>query len=91
MSFKSKTAAALAALTLASAIALPASQAQAKPKWGLIGAGILGAAVVTGAAAATAAAAADPYYYGSPRHCFWQPRYDAFGNFIGDVRVCRYY
>jgi hypothetical protein len=88
MTIKTKTAGALTALTVAAAIAIPTEAAQAKPKFGHIAAGLLGAAVVTGA---VAAATANPYYYDGYRRCFWQPQYDVFGNFIGNAQVCRYY
>lgn len=84
---KSKTAGALAALTLAVALAVPASQAQAKPKFGHFAAGLIGVAVVTGA---VAAATADPWYHDGYRRCFSKPQYDLFGNFIGNARYCRY-
>jgi hypothetical protein len=88
MTLKSKIAGALAALTLVAALAVPASEAQAKPKFGRIAAGLIGAAVVTGA---VAAATADPWYRDDYRRCFWQPQYDVFGNFLGHTRYCRYY
>ena len=84
---KSKFAVALAALTLAATVALPTSEAQAKPKWGPVGVGLLGAAVVGGAIAASTA----PIYADGYRDCFWRAQYDVFGNYMGRVRVCRYY
>ena len=53
MSIKTKTVAALAVLTLATSLAVPASQAQARG-WG-IAAGIVGGAIVAGAIASSAA------------------------------------
>jgi hypothetical protein len=88
MTIKSKTAGALAALTLAAALAIPTSQAQAKPKFGPVAAGLLGAAIVGGT---IAAATADPWYTDGYRRCFWKPQYDVFGNYLGTVPVCRYY
>ena len=85
---KSKFAVAVAALTLAASIALPASEAQAKPKWGpAVGLGLVGAAVVGGAIAASSG----PVYVDGYQRCFWRPQYDMFGNFVGNVQVCRYY
>jgi hypothetical protein len=88
MSIKSKFAVALAVLAVAASVALPTSQAQAKPKWGpAVGLGILGAAAVGTAIAATSG----PVYVDGYRRCFWRPQYDVFGNFIGNVQVCRHY
>jgi hypothetical protein len=85
---KSKFAIALTALTLAASFALPTTQAQAKPKWGpAIGLGLLGAAAFGTAVAASSG----PVYYDGYQRCYWRPQYDVFGNFVGNVRVCRYY
>ena len=87
MTTKTKFAAALAALTLAASVALPASDAQAKPKWGpALGVGLVGAAVV-----GTAIAASSPIYADGYRRCWFQPQYDVFGNYLGSVQVCRRY
>jgi hypothetical protein len=88
MNTKTKFAAALAALTLAASVALPASEAQAKPKWGAVGLGLIGTAIVAGA---VANAYAEPVYVDGYRSCAWQARYDVFGNFLGNVQVCRTY
>ena len=48
----------------------------------------IGTAIVAGS---VANAYAEPVYVDGYRSCAWRPRYDAFGNFIGNVKVCRYY
>lgn len=81
---------ALTALTIAATFALPTSQAEAKNKGALIGAGILGAAIVGTAVAASA----QPAYYGygpAYRSCRWVAQIDQFGNHVGNIRVCRNY
>jgi hypothetical protein len=79
------TAAALAVLTLATSLALPASEAQARG-WG-IAAGIVGGAIVAGAIAANANAHT---VYVDGRRCRWVRNYDAYGYYIGSSKVCRY-
>jgi len=90
MTTKIQFAAALTALTLAAAVALPTTEAQAGYKgWGL---GLAGAAIGTAIVAGSVANAyAEPVYVDGYRSCAWRPRYDAFGNFIGNVKVCRVY
>lgn len=87
MNIKIKFAAALAALTLATSLAIPSTEAQAK-HWGL-GAAIVGSAIVAGAVASSAYA--QPVYVDGYRRCHFQRRYNAFGDYIGTVKVCRYY
>ena len=90
MTTKTKFAAALAALTLTATVALPTTEAQAGHRgwgWGLAGAAI-GTAIVAGS---VANAYAEPAYVDGYRSCAWRARYDAFGNFIGNVKVCRYH
>ncbi|MBW7961618.1 hypothetical protein [Bradyrhizobium sp. BR 10261] len=86
MSIKTRIAAvALATLTITAGVASSTSTAQAKPLgwgWG-VGAGIATAAIVGTAIAASN----EPYYYGYHR-CGLQPRYNAFGQYVGSVRVC---
>jgi hypothetical protein len=89
MSIKSKIAAALAVVTLAGSLAIPTSSAQAGGKgWG-IGAAIVGGAVV-GAAVVNSAAYGETYYADDYRRCHLRRQYDAFGYYVGTVRVCRY-
>jgi hypothetical protein len=87
MNFKTKTFAALTALTVATTFALPSNEAQARGRGWAIGAGILGAAVIGGAIAASA----QPVYVEGYRSCRWVANYDRFGNFLGNTKVCRYY
>jgi hypothetical protein len=92
MSTKSKVAAALAVLTLATTVALPIGEAEARGRgWG-IAAGLFGAAVV-GAAIADAEANAyadreETYGY---RRCRIERVYDDAGFYLRTARVCRYY
>jgi hypothetical protein len=87
MSLKTKLAAlALTAVAVTGALVSTSSQAQAKPP-GWVGPAIFGAAIVGTAVAASAAN--DGYYYGH-RRCGWAPRYNAFGHYMGSVRVCNY-
>ena len=86
MSLKTKLAAlALATVAVTGAMASTTTQAHAGPKW--IGPAIVGAAIVGTAVAASAAI--DGYYYGY-RRCGWAPRYNAFGHYVGSVRVCNF-
>lgn len=85
MSIKTKVAAvALVALTATGMIAGSTQHADAKG----LGLGLGIAAGVIGAAAVGSAIAADGYYYDGYRRCGWVRQYDAFGNYLGRVRVC---
>jgi hypothetical protein len=84
MSIKTKLAAvALATLAVAGSIASTTSQAEAKPLGWAIGAGIATAAIVGTAVAASS----QPYSYGYHR-CGWVAQYNAFGQYVGNVRTC---
>ena len=86
---KSKIAAALAALTLATSLAIPTGAAQAHGRgWG-IGAAIVGGAIVGGAIANEAAYGG--YYVDGYRRCRWERQYDSYGFYVGTARVCRVY
>ena len=89
MTIKSKIAAALAVVTLAGSLAIPTSSAQAANGWG-IGAAVVGAAVV-GAAVANSAAYGGGYYVDGYRHCHWERQFNAYGQYVGNVKVCRGY
>jgi hypothetical protein len=89
MTIKSKIAAVLAVATLAGGLAIPTSAAQARGGWG-IGAGILGAAIV-GAAVANSAPYGGYYAVDGYRRCAWERQYDAYGFYVGTVKVCRVY
>jgi hypothetical protein len=89
MSIKTKIAAlALATLAVAGSLATTTTKAEAYPlkPWGYVGAGIATAAIVGTAIAASNG----PVYYTSARRCGWAPRYNAFGQYIGSVRVCSF-
>ena len=83
---KFKTAA-VAALALATTLAIPASEAQARG-WGLA-AGLVGGAIVAGAIAANANA--NSVYVDGYRRCRFVRQYDQFGYYVGTARVCNYY
>ena len=87
MNTKSKFAAALAVVTLATSLASSA-QAGHHGGWG-IGAGIVGAAIV--GAAVVNSAPYGGYYVDGYRRCAWERQYDAYGFYIGTVKVCRVY
>ena len=83
-----KFAAALTALALTATVALPSSEAEARGRGWMIGAGLIGAGLVAGS---IAAAHAEPVYVGGGyRSCRWVANYDRFGNFLGNTKVCRY-
>jgi hypothetical protein len=90
MSIKTKFAAlAVAALTLTAGVAANSQQAEARN--GAIGLGIA-AGVLAGAAIAGSAAYAEPsYVYYAPRRCHWVRQHDAYGYYVGRVRVCNGY
>ena len=88
MTTKSKFAATLAALTLATSLTIPTGAAQAHGRgWG-IGAAIVGGAIV---GAAIADSAAYGGYYDGYRRCRWERQYDSYGFYVGTERVCRHY
>ncbi|MBZ0141748.1 MAG: hypothetical protein K8H87_18560 [Pseudorhodoplanes sp.] len=89
----SKTfAAAFAALTLVTAVAVSGGQAQAKGwKTGVaVGVGVLAGAAIASHAYGAYGAYGAPVYVGGPayRECRAVARYDAWGNYIRTVRVC---
>lgn len=77
---------ALAALTLATAIAASSGEAQARPRWGWIGAGVAAGALI-GAAAASSAYAGPAYYGPGYRECRFVTRYDAYG-YPRTIKIC---
>src|SRR5262245_61618176 len=85
MNIKSKIVAAAAVLTLATAVAVPSSEAQARG-WGLA-AGIVGGAIVAGAIASHAHA--NTVYVGGYRSCRLVRNYDGYGYYVGTTKVCR--
>ena len=88
MSMKTKiAAAALAALTLTTAVVASSGEAQARPRWGWIGAGFAAGMLV--GAAATSSAYAGPGYVVGPgyRSCRYVERFDRWGN-LRVVQVC---
>ena len=91
MNIKSKIAATLAAVTLATSLIVPTSAANAGHRgWG-IAAGVIGGAIVAGA---VANAYAEPVYgghYVDYRRCRWERRFNDYGDYLGTVKVCRVY
>jgi hypothetical protein len=87
MSTKSKVAAALAVVTLATSLALPSSAEAHGRRWGFA-AGLIGAAIVSSAIANSVYA--EPVYDDDYVRCRFVRQYDKFGNYIGKARVCRY-
>ncbi|WP_181832540.1 hypothetical protein [Bosea caraganae] len=96
--FKKSMTAALAALTLGTAILASAGGAEARPRhrgmhWG-VGAGVVGALAVGGLLAASASNAyAEPVYEDDApiRRCDLVERVNRFGEVIGHRRVCSVY
>jgi hypothetical protein len=88
MSIKTKVTAAVLTATLVTAVAATSSEAEARGwGWGpALGVGIAAGALI-GAAAAGAYA---PGYYYDPAfpRCHRVPQYDAYGNYVGSIRVC---
>lgn len=87
MNIKSTIAGALAVLTVAGSLAIPTSAAQARGGWGF------GAALVGGAVVGATIASEAPYggyYYVEGRRCRWERQYNAFGDYVGTAKVCRY-
>jgi hypothetical protein len=89
MNIRSKVAAALTVLTLATSLTIPTSSAQAGHGWG-IGAAIVGGAIV-GAAVANSATYGGTYYVDGYRRCRFERQYNAYGDYIGAVKACRVY
>jgi hypothetical protein len=87
MNIKTKFAAALSALAIAATLAMP-SQAQAHGRGWAIGAGILGAGIIAGS---IAAANANTIYVDGGYRCRWVRQFDAWGNYLGKTKVCRYF
>ncbi len=89
MNLKSKIAAGLAVVTLAASLTVPTSAANAGGHhgWGFAGA-VIGSAIVAGA---VANAYAEPVYVDGYRRCRFERQYDAYGYYVGTVRVCRTY
>jgi len=89
MSTKTKIAAvALTALTLAGSMAITSNEVQAKGGHKALAIG-LGAAALVGIIAANSNAY--PTYGYGYRRCHWEPSYDAYGEYVGKVRVCNVY
>ena len=89
MSFKTKIATlAIAALAVTGSIAASTQSAHAGHKGKALAAGLFGAAIV----GTTIVAASQPGYgyYPHRRHCFLQPQYNIFHQFVGYQKVCRW-
>jgi hypothetical protein len=88
MNTKIKFAAALTALTVATTLALPSSEAQAR-RWGVgLGVGLAAGALV---GAAVASSYAHPVYVGGVRRCKFVQQYDINGFYVGTAKVCKIY
>jgi hypothetical protein len=86
---KTRIAAVSLALAMGTVVLSGATEAQARPGWGA-GLGIgLAAGALLGVAAAPAYAYAPAYVVPAYR-CYWSPRYNAWGAYVGSVRVCGY-
>jgi hypothetical protein len=84
---KTRIVAASLALAMGTVLLAGATEAQARPGWGA-GLGIgLAAGALLGVAAASSYA---PAYVVPAYRCYWQPRYNAFGAYVGSARVCGY-
>jgi len=91
MNIKSKIAATLAAVTVATSLIVPTSAANAGHRgWGFAGAAI-GGALVAGAIANSYAEPVYGGYYVDYRRCRFERQYDSYGYYIGTARVCRSY
>jgi hypothetical protein len=87
MTRSKNVAAALAAITLATALFAAGGEAQARPRFGA-GLGIgLAAGALIGAAAASSAYAEPAYVSSGYRECRTVERYDRWGN-VRTIRVC---
>ncbi|WP_137043059.1 hypothetical protein [Pseudolabrys sp. FHR47] len=87
--FKKTLTAALAAVTLFTAVAASTSESQARPRYGAaIGIGLVAGALI-GAAAASNAYGADYGYRIADRECGYIKRYDRFGRPHYE-KVCSY-
>ena len=89
MTIKSKIAAALAVVTLAGSLAIPTSAAQAgarlghrrrRPRWRH-----------RRRRGCQQRALRRLYYVDGYRRCRWERQYDAYGFYVGTVKVCRVY
>jgi hypothetical protein len=90
MNIKSKIAASLAVVTLATALMVPTTAHAGKYGWG-IAAGVVGGAIVAGAIANSYAEPVYGGYYDGYRRCRWERQYNAYGDYVGNARVCRVY
>ena len=83
MSIRKTAALTLAALTLATTLAVTSGEAQARSRFGT------GLAIGVAAGALFAAGAYGHGYYAEPVYrCRWVNHYDAYGYFVRKVRVC---
>ena len=91
MNIKSKIAAGLAIVAVAASLTVPTSAANAggyhHHGWGIAGA-VIGTAIVAGAVANSYA---EPVYVDDYRRCRFERRYNAYGDYVGTMKVCRSY
>ena len=88
MTAKIRFAAILTALTVAAAVTLPSSEAEARNRGGAIAVGVIGGALLGAAIAGHAHAHSGPAYYEPGPRCRWVAEYDRWGNYMGRTRVC---
>ena len=90
MSIKTKLAA--LAVTAVVAVGAIASTTPANAGGGGWGPGpAVGVGLATGLIVGSAIAASQPAYVGYPVHrCWWQPQYNAFGQYIGSYKTCNF-
>ena len=92
MNIKSKFAAGLAVVTLATALTVPTTAHAGKYGYGWgVAAGVVGTAIVAGAIANSYAEPVYGGYYDGYRRCRWERQNSAYGDYVGNSRVCRVY
>ena len=82
---------ALAALVMGTVMVSSGNEAQARPGWGVgLGIGLAAGALIGAAAASNYGYGYGPAYVVPAYRCGWAPRYNAWGAYVGSVRVCGY-
>ncbi len=99
--FAKTAVAALAVMTISTAMLASSNEAQARPRWGWVGAGLAAGALIGAAAASSAYAypyygpayGAGPAYVAGPDYvsCAYVRKYNAWGEYVGTRKVCTAY